>query len=191
MTPSDLDEIRKRCEAANNREMPECSVDGCGNGADPRWFINLGGVGIPACDGHGGMRANEVRLRSPLPRWPNREADRAALVADVTRLLDEVERLQRERDAAWRQHDFVTEREKQIVVNLERADAQLSAVKAARDEACEALDEFAEVIGDVYSAPGAVQFFASLGIDEATVKASIEAMPVLLAKIVELRKAGE
>ena len=99
-------------------------------------------------------------------------------------LREQVERLTRENMALEAGNHDMAER---IAYEMR----QLSAVKAARDEACDALDEFAEVIGDVYSAPGAVQFFASLGIDEATVRASIDALPVLRAKCAELRKAGE
>ena len=95
MTPSDLDEIRKRCEAVGS-----------------------------------------------------------VLVTDVCRdrqaLLDEVERLQRERDAAWRQHDFVTEREKQLVANLERVDSRL----ALLEPVWEAAKEWHETGGENCDAGG-------------------------------------
>ena len=82
MTPSGLDEIRKRCEARGSDAVPDAFRD---------------------------------RLA----------------------LLEEVERLQRERDAAWRQHDFVTEREKQIVANLERADVRLALLEPVWEAAKE------------------------------------------------------
>lgn len=96
MTPSDLDEIRKRCEAATPREP----------------------VTLSAADRAVAYFLNHAR-------------------GDVARLLDEVERLQRERDAAWRQHDFVTEREKQLVANLERVDSRLALLEPVWEAAKE------------------------------------------------------
>jgi hypothetical protein len=39
--------------------MEKCAAPGCIDLADPRWFVHVNGVALPACDGHGCARPAE------------------------------------------------------------------------------------------------------------------------------------
>ena len=73
---------------------PQCSVEGCENGADPRFGIRAHTTWAPACDAHGGSDASTVALRTPLPAWPLAIGELDKLKADlVPALIEEVDRL--------------------------------------------------------------------------------------------------
>lgn len=95
ITPLDVCALRALITEASvpDRSVPACSIEGCPNGADPRFGIRAGHTWAPACDAHGG--SIHAPLRDPLPSWPRSRltCERVALEV-LPAVLDRVEQLE-------------------------------------------------------------------------------------------------